>query len=180
MASFGDCINWVLRLEDRTLAGKTVNLGDGAGYTRFGVTSVNCTQVPENFWIDTVSGPRMTNEEALEVAKQVYHDRYWQPLQGSQMTNDEVAATLLSIAVNCGVVAAVRLLQGVLSAPADGVLGPITLARVTAYSSQETLAEDLRETQEAYYQAIVARKPENARFLNGWLNRARARYPDLP
>lgn len=50
MASFGSIIEWVLRLEDRTLAGKTMNLGDGAGLTRFGVTTKNCPTMSSEFW----------------------------------------------------------------------------------------------------------------------------------
>ena len=182
MANFGNCINWVLRLEDRTLRGDTVDLKDGAGYTRFGITQKNCPQVPENFWIDTTGAPRMTNDEALEAAQQVYHDRYWTPLQGAAFASDELAATLLSFAVNDGVSDAVKLLQGCLGfaqAARDGKLGPATLQAALMVPSTILIAE-LQDAQETRYQAIEAAHPGDVKFDAGWRKRAYAHYPDLP
>ncbi len=102
MANFGNCVNWVLRLEDRTLAGRSINLGDGAGWTRFGVTSKNNPSVPPNFWFDTPQAKMMDTATALEVAKDVYWRKYWIPIQGSAFPTDELAATLLSFDVNDG------------------------------------------------------------------------------
>ena len=178
MANYGSIIEWVLRLEDRTLAGKTKNLGDGAGLTRFGLTTRDEGSVvpPEYF-------TNMLKDDALEIAKQVYHDRYWIPLRGSQINNDEVAATLMSFAVNDGVGAAVKLIQRVLGVTVDGALGPNTLAEINHRDSlgvSETLAEALRDAQESRYLAIEAQHPEDVKFDAGWRKRAYVRYPDLP
>jgi lysozyme family protein len=190
MANYGDCINWVLRLEDRPLSGKTVVLNDGAGYTRFGLTSNNYgSALPDNFFVNSGS-PRLDNERAIEVARQVYHDKFWLPIWGNQIPYDEVAATLLSFAVNAGVWTAVGLLQQTLGAallgsPAiDHTMGPRTLQAIFAAGGSCTypvLAEHLREAQEGYYRAIYEANPtRNIQFIQGWLNRVRARYPDLP
>src|SRR5579863_3604699 len=96
MANFGNCVEWVLRLEDRKLSGKIVKLQDGAGYTRYGVTSKNHPELPPEFFTT------MPVAEALELAKQVYWQWYWIPIKGSQLPTDELAATLLSFDVNDG------------------------------------------------------------------------------
>ncbi len=172
MANFGSCIEWVLRLEDRTLAGKIVNLNDGAGLTRFGITQKNCPQAPAGFWAD------MSNADALEEAKQIYYTKYWTPLRGTQLTSDELAATLLSFAVNDGTSSAVKLLQECLGLPQDGVFGPATLIAVQALDGA-ILAAKLRDAQEARYQAIEAANPADVRFDAGWRKRAYTQYPDL-
>jgi len=176
MANYGSCINWVLRLEDSILSGKIENLGDGAGLTRFGITSVNDNWIDPEFW------GSMPRDAALEIATQVYHDKYWNLINGLQIVDDEVAATLLSFAVNDGVRQAIREIQRIVGVPDDGVSGSITIAAINqacAVKGAPNVAQGLREAQEAYYEAVLARKPQDEKFRNGWMNRARARYPDL-
>ncbi len=185
MANFGNVIEWVLRLEDRTLAGKTESLGDGAGWTRFGLTSRDEGDVlPVSYFVDGVTAKRMSNDQALEAAKQVYYDKYWTPIQGTTIADDEVAAEIMSSAVNMGVKPAIKLLQHILAVEDDGTLGQETLralagdAKVVGYAS---IAESLREAQEARYEAMYEANPtRDAKFIKGWENRARAHYPDLP
>lgn len=178
MASFGNCVGWVLRLEDRRLSGVSKNLGDGAGFTRFGITSKNNPQVPINFFTATDDAPLMPNDEALEMAKHVYWDKYWVPICGSVLPTDELAATLLSFDVNDGR-EAVKLLQGCLGLTQDGSFGAATEAAVDAANPAD-LTEQLREAQEQFYRNVAARKPQDAKFLNGWITRARLIYPNLP
>jgi lysozyme family protein len=173
MANFGSIVEWVLRLEDRTLAGKTVNLGDGAGLTRFGITTKNCPGMPREFW------ESMPTEQAIELAKQFYYSKYWQPIRGTSILSDEVAATLMSFAVNDGVYSAVKLIEDVIHQDRDGVFGPNDLAAVNQ-AEPEQLAAALRDEQEARYQAIEARIPSDQKFDRGWRKRAYVHYPDLP
>ena len=184
MANFGSIVEWLLRLEDRTLAGETRDLGDGAGLTRFGLTTRDEGSVlPRCYWVDDPPTVRACNEVALEMAKQVYYDRYWTPIHGTQIASDELAATLMSFAVNDGVGTAVKLLQSVVGMKnalyIDGIVGPNTL---TAIASQDAtvLAERLRDAQEARYLRIEAVKPADVKFDAGWRKRAYVRYPDLP
>lgn len=178
MAEFGNCINWVLRLEDRTLQGVSKNLGDGAGWTRFGITSRNNPQIDPWFWRDVPPQYMMSNAAALEVAKNVYWQKYWIPIQGQLLPTDELAATLLSFDVNDGA-EAVKLLQGCLGLGRDGSFGPVTLRAVMA-ANPDDLAQELREAQEEWYLDILARKPQDEKFRNGWMKRARVVYPELP
>lgn len=173
-ANFGNCINFVLRLEDRTLAGKVVDLGDGAGRTRFGISENNNPGLSAVFY----TAPAVA---VLEEAKQVYWAKYWNPICGVQMPTDEVAATLLSFAVNDGVHEAVKLLQKALGEglTPDGGMGPKTL-EVLLRGDPATIAANLRDEQEQFYRDLVVEYPAKEKFLKGWLRRAGAVYPDLP
>ena len=167
MANFGNAINWVLQLEDRGLRGIVVNLHDGGGLTRFGITSKNHPEAPADFYTKPAAA-------AIEDAKNIYHTSYWLPIYGGEFQTDELAATLLSFAVNDGVHEAVKLLQGVLGVAVDGAFGPGTLAAVRQISSEADVAERLREAQEAFYRRL------GGQYLTGWLRRAGAVYPALP
>lgn len=184
MANYGRCIDWVLRLEDRTLRGLSVDLHDGAGLTRFGLTQRDEGDIlPTNYFVSDGTKFRMENAEAIECAKDVYHSRYWVPISGTLLDDDEVAATLLSFAVNDGVSRGNKLIQRVVGVQDDGISGPVTVAAIN-YACQSkgaaNVAESLREAQEAYYLAVLAAKPEDERFRNEWINRARAHFPVLP
>lgn len=178
MANFGDCVNWVLRIEDRSMSGRVVNLGDGAGWTRFGITSRNNPQMPMNFFVSTSAAQLMNNTDAVEAAKDAYYDKYWKPIRGGEFPTDELAATLLSFDVNDGA-EAVKLLQGAVGVDQDGKMGQGTLGAVLRHNAAD-LAQALREAQEDYYRDLVVRRPDDIRFLDGWVKRARVIYPNLP
>jgi lysozyme family protein len=55
----------------------------------------------------------------------------------------------------------------------DGVVGPKTLAVINSYPNPIELFRKLNKDREQYYQNIVVVRPEQQRFLNGWLNRVR-------
>lgn len=172
MPNFDPICEWVLRQEDSTLSGRTENLSDGAGRTRFGITSANNpTALADGFY-------EMGREEALQYAKAYYKHCYWFPCRGDEINNDEVAATLFNFAVNDGVGQAVQLVQHAVDAQVDGHMGPITLAKINA-ANATLLAEALRSEQADFYRALVARIPSRARFIEGWLRRAGRKYPNL-
>ena len=173
MASFENCIAWVLRFEDRLLSGVVKDLHDGGGLTRFGIAQTDHPGLPDDFY----TGPL---DAALAAAKDIYQREYWVPSHAGEFRTDELAATLLSFAVNDGVHRAVELLQGVLGAPADGAVGPVTLMAIHSTSDEAATAARLREAQAAFYRQIVSLHPARAVDLVGWLRRAGAVYPGLP
>src|SRR2546425_1026435 len=121
MANFDPIVEWLLRQEDSTLAGEVVNLGDGAGRTRYGITEKNCRSLPKEFW-GNEDGAVMSNDLALPIAKNAYRNEYWVRIHGDEIRSDIVAAPVFSAAVNCGVMRAARLLQFSLgTVPIDGV-----------------------------------------------------------
>ena len=73
-------------------------------------------------------------------------------------------------AVNMGPGRAVRLLQQAVGCGVDGDFGPATQRAVMACDGGDAVAKycNIRED---FYRQIVARKPAQAVFLKGWMNR---------
>jgi lysozyme family protein len=166
MADYNKCIDWVLRLEDSTLKGEVTK--DADGITRFGLLNTwNPELASQNFYTcDSCT--------ALSIAKVTYRRRYWDKFRGDDITADMVAAEVLSFDVNDGT-EAIILVQHCLELTADGVVGPITLAAINVQDPQ-TFVYKLETAQIAYYQDIVARNPAKAKYLDGWINRAKATF----
>jgi len=108
-----------------------------------------------------------------EAAKRVYYRRYWLSSHCDELTliAPRIAVLHFDGAVNHGVGRAAKFLQQAVKAePVDGDIGPATLAAVKAMDPI-AVCNAICDIREAYYRAIVANKPEQARFLNGWLRR---------
>ncbi len=172
MANFEPISQWLLYQEDdHKTPGKIENLGDGAGLTRLGITSNNFGNVvPSTFF--TV----MPFKEAVKSAKDFYRSQEWHHLRGDDIQSDELAACLLSFAVNKSVPTATKKLQQILGLDDDGVLGQQTLAEANS-KEPKALVIMFRAAWISYYHHIVDVNPSNQRFLQGWLNRANFPYP---
>lgn len=77
--------------------------------------------------------------------------------------------------MNVGPRQAVKLLQRALRSCGahvadDGILGPLTKQAVQA-AHPDLLVAALRSEAAGFYRALAQQKPENEKFLKGWLNR---------
>lgn len=171
MADFTQIVQWLLYQEDsKAHPGLISNLGDGTGLTRLGITSKNFgLAVPGTFFSS------LPFADAVAAAKQVYRNSYWNKFNGDQMP-DQVAAPLLSFAVNRNVPVAVKTLQHVLEVTPDGDAGPNTIA-VLGQKDPAVVAKLFRAEWEHFYHNVVALNPNDQRFLDGWINRVNFPYP---
>jgi lysozyme family protein len=113
-----------------------------------------------------VSGPLA--DATLEQCKAIYRADYWNPLHCDAL-NPGVAFVLFNDATLSGVDAAARLLQRVVGATEDGVIGPQTLRLANAMPATE-LIDRLTVADEKYLAAL-----RNAPlFIRGWDRRERA------
>lgn len=105
----------------------------------------------------------------LDGATAVYNARYW--LVGNcDKLPGAVAIIHFDGCVNHGIGRASKFLQVAAGVTADGAVGPGTLAAV-AKKSQADLINSIADQRVAFYNAIVAAKPNQAKFLAGWLSR---------
>lgn len=106
------------------------------------------------------------------VAKTIYHNRYWGPIQGSKITNERIAIKLFDHAVNMGPVKAIRIAQEALNEfgyglVADGKIGPVTLNALNTVDEDQFLLMYMTKLTDFY------RSLNQPKFLKGWTARAR-------
>lgn len=172
MASFEPIVEWLLYIEDsKKHPGLIINEGDGAGLTRLGLTSKTYGAiVPPEFFTT------MPFAMAVQVAKSIYQDQYWHHLNGDRINSDQIAAPLLSFAVNRNIPTAVKRLQRVLGVRDDGVLGLVTIAELNQ-KDPVVVAKLFRASWIDYYHIVASVNPNDAKFLDGWINRANFPFP---
>jgi lysozyme family protein len=165
MANFEPCILFVIGLEDTHPSGKVTE--DSDGLTRFGLLDRwNPGLVIKGFYT-------MPVDEALVLAKSYYRIKYWNYIQGDKIILDVIAAQLLSIAVNDGVVTAVKIAQRMLGVDRDGMLGINTLNAINTLPS-DIFLNKFDAAAKAHYNDIVVKYPAKQKYLQGWYNRVDA------
>ena len=100
-----------------------------------------------------------------EHAKEIYHMDYWGAVRGDDLPQP-LALCVFDCAVNQGVAAAIRMLQTVVKADVDGVLGPQTLLFI-----KQRPVEDLVNNFMAERGLRYARTPNFDVFGKGWMRR---------
>jgi lysozyme family protein len=166
MADVMAAITYVLSWEDATLSGKVTV--DGGGRTRFGIAEKYHPELTASLFYTS-----MGCDAALKLAEGVYVREYAEPLCIAQLRYQAVANKLLSLGVNCGVSVAAKMLQNAVNVNGDGRIGPLTLAATDDAAPERVLAS-LRSQASARYEEVAQDNPDDAKYLAGWLRRARA------
>lgn len=136
--------------------GFTDTPGDAGGVTKFGIA--------QNSHAD-LSVKDLTLNQAI----QIYYDSYWIQAHCDKLPYPAVIC-YFDACVNNGIARGAKLLQHAVNVTADGAIGPGTLAAVAAADPTQ-LINNISAARAAFYNAIVAAHPEDAKFLNGWLIR---------
>lgn len=173
MAELGLALTYVLHWEDPKMTGVIVVDNNGA-LVRYGINKKFHPNVDARFW----SAATMGRAEALLTAKEIYVTEYWMPLHGNELVDQDVANKLLDMAVNQGVVTAIRQVQKVAKTwgkkiEVDGKFGPITLAAVNELNPQQALA-GLRKEWEIRFEMVLELHPEWESSRDNWTKRANA------
>jgi len=101
----------------------------------------------------------------------LYKEKYWDKARLDELESDLVAYNIFDFGVNAGVGTSVKMAQRIVDVTPDGGLGPITLNAINQYDEQ-AFVQAFFIAKVARYNAIVARKRTQIKFLHGWLNRA--------
>lgn len=129
---------------------------DAGGETKFGVAK-NANP--------TLNIKTLTWEDA----KAVYFKKYWLAAACDKLP-PKVAIIAFDGAINHGVGRATKFLQQAAGVLVDGNIGPVSLAKI-ASMDQDVLCNKIADLRVKFYKDIVAAKPSQAKFLNGWLRR---------
>lgn len=138
--------------------------GDSGGQTYAGISRRRNPRWPGWASIDAGETPDTSDVRAF------YKSEYWDAVQGDGIEAQTIAASIFDFGVNAGTKVSVKLAQLVVGATPDGVVGPRTIAMLNTYDpaafqTQFALAKIKR------YLDICNTKPDQTKFLRGWLNR---------
>ena len=159
---FPACLDFTLANE----GGFSDNPADPGGATFKGITLASL----RDYWGDpdaTVEDLRGLDPETISW---FYQQRFWSPMQCGVLPAG-FDLMIFDHGVNVGKARPVPMMQRLLAVDDDGIVGPITLAAISARTPLKLIG-DLRGEQEAYYRALR----EFPTFGNGWLNRLSRRF----
>ena len=161
MAEFEPAFSFMLPHE----GGYVCDPNDPGGETRYGISQ----RTHPNLDIGNLS---------LDDARAIYKQEFWDGVGYDQLTSQLIANKLFDLSVNMGSHEAVQLLQQACCdcaepVAADGHLGPLTIAAAN-HAQEAQLLDSFRDRAEQFYRKLADRRPGLAKFLNGWIARARA------
>lgn len=157
---FMECLARVLKHE----GGYVNDPLDSGGRTNLGVT--------QKVWEEWVGHPvSEADMRALtpEKVAPMYKMKYWNAAY-CEVLPKGLDYVVFDFAVNAGTGRAVKMLQQMLGLVADGIIGPRTRAAING-ANPKKLVTDYSDARTDFYQGIVARRPDQARFIRGWLRR---------
>jgi lysozyme family protein len=113
-----------------------------------------------------------------EDAKEFYRQNYWLKAKIDKVSHQGVATKFFDIVVNTGVKQGSKLLQRSIGVAEDGIVGQNTLKKLNQLceTDHEKVMDSLCATQEKFYLSIIEKRPEQVKFIKGWLVRAKKRY----
>ena len=160
MSRFDECLKRILKHE----GGYSNDPLDSGGRTNLGVT--------QRVWEEFVGHP-VTEADMKALTPQkvgsMYKLKYWNPSY-CEVLPKGLDYVVFDFAVNAGTGRSVKTLQQAIGCVADGVIGPKTMAAINDANPKDLIAK-FSDARADFYQGIVARKPDQARFIRGWLNR---------
>ena len=160
MSRFQECLARILKHE----GGYVNDPLDSGGRTNLGVTQ----RVWEEFVGHLVTEADMKALTPEKIAP-MYKLKYWNPSY-CEVLPKGLDYVVFDFAVNAGTGRSVKTLQQAIGCVADGVIGPKTMAVINDANPKDLIAK-FSDARADFYQGIIARKPDQARFIKGWLNR---------
>lgn len=127
------------------------------------------------------------DQQLVEWSKDLYRRKYWAPILGDQIKDQQIANKVFDTAVNQGVATSVKYLQEGLNLlnrnqrdyadiEIDGRMGTATLSATDKFLALEQgrpdyLLKILNLLQAMKYIQIMRSNPSQQKFARGWLNR---------
>jgi lysozyme family protein len=136
---------------------------DPGGMTNLGVTK----RVWEE-WVGRESNEKEMRSLTPDMVESLYKRKFWDACKCDDLPNG-IDYLVFDFAVNAGPGRSAKILQTAIGVPADGGIGPITLAAVNA-QEPDVLIEKFSQAKEDFYRSLNTFDT----FGKGWLNRVAA------
>ena len=110
----------------------------------------------------------------FELVENFYYENFYKPFENIQ--SETIKDLLFEFAVNASIKTAVKLLQKIVNAKPDGILGNETLAKLEEYLQKHTekdFIKDFTLARIAFYTSLANKNPKKyGLYLRGWINRS--------
>lgn len=136
------------------------NPSDPGGMTNLGVTKATWEE-----WVGHPVDEKTMRSLTPEIVGPMYKRKYWDKVQGDVLPI-AIDYVCFDAAVNSGPGRAIKLLQGVVGADIDGMLGPKTLAAIVAFDAKD-LIQDYSKRRLSFMMSL----PKWSVFGGGWKKR---------
>ena len=123
----------------------------------------------------TLTPAQMQAEITADVAANIASALFYVAPGFATLTWSPLVAAAVDFGWGSGPMVAIRILQTLVGAYGDGIIGPQTRHAVDAYMEANEIAaacDAFAEERIAFYNAISEPGSQNARFRTGWINRA--------
>jgi len=144
--------------------------GDTGGMTYAGISRNNWPDW-DGWPLVDMNDPGLNDPILHDWARNFYREHFWDRILGDDIQSQAVAESFFDFSVNTGVSRAVKIVQGLVCAVADGKVGPITIGLINdsdPYVLQ--LRYVLAKVQR--YAGICNKNRSQSKFLLGWVNRS--------
>ena len=161
-------------VQSNYFAGLEMVLGHEGSYSddvddRGGATMMGVTQKVYEEWM----GREVTKDEMRAMPRdhvdQIYKDNYWDRIKGDSLPSG-LDIAVFDFAINAGTGRSAKVLQSIIGAKEDGVIGSKTLEIVWQKSAKDILSKFTKKRKE-FYDAIVKNNPSQKKFIKGWTRR---------
>lgn len=141
---------------------------DKGGATNMGITIGTWKKVgydkDHDGDIDATDIKLLSKDDFKYVLKQ-----FWDRWKADDIKSQRVANILVDWVWGSGVWG-IKIPQRILGLKEDGIVGPVTIAKVNSYEEEE-LVSKIFEARIKFLDNIVKNNPSQARFIKGWKNR---------
>ncbi len=149
---------------------------DKGGETYAGISRINypkwngwtAIDIKKNRYANGII-PHNTLFNDVQFLVEQFYQGLWDTNRMGEIKNQDVANLLFDFYVNSDRIA-FKKIQSLVKVPADGAIGPQSIAAINAADPAKLYA-DLKKVREDFYKTIVAKNPEQQKFLKGWMNR---------
>jgi len=138
---------------------------DRGGPTRYGIIQ----KVYDKYRLDKNEQPQTVERILISEVQDIYYSKYWVPAKCQDMPG-KLSIAVFDTTVNSGQGRAVKILQQVIGAKVDGVIGKETIKKLKDFNVVN-ISNNFLEARESFYHAIVNRDATQSVFLRGWLRR---------
>ncbi len=101
----------------------------------------------------------------------VFTKGFWNPCHGDEIQNQSLANIIVDWAWGSGTINAIKRVQTAIGVKSDGVVGAITLGKLNA---EPHWCFDRIKAARRNFLVAIAQKPNQSKFLKGWMNRLNA------